>query len=376
MLIYFFIIFSLYYILIGVIYAGWSRGNPQKSRSDANYLPFVSVVIAVRNEAKIISKLINCLIKQSYPKDRFEVIFINDQSEDDTETIIEKLMNQTAIDFRLIQSNYVAGIPLSPKKNALLKGIGHAKGEILALTDGDCWFEKNWLYTIISPFKSELVQFISGPVVLEGNNDLFSKIQTIEFSSLMGTGGAMINLNYPLMCNGANLGIRKSAFIEVNGYDGNMENASGDDVFLMQKIHKAFPRSIRFIKDQDAIVSTSTQENITALMNQRRRWASKWNKYQLSFSWALPVFLFIHYISFIASLIFLFPSFVVETTIMIIIKIALDYLLLNNFLTFSKHRISIYLFLICEILYPFYAVYFGLASQVGSYRWKGRSHNI
>lgn len=376
MLIYFFFIFVLYFLFVGLITYGWQLIKAAKNHDLDISLPFVSVVIAVRNEEKNIPDLLEALAHQILPKDQFEVIIVNDQSDDNTVKIIENFMKKDRFLLRLVESKINPNQETSPKKNALLTGIESSKGEIIVMTDGDCLFGKSWLKTMVSPFAHEEKQFVSGPVVVTGGKGLLAKLQATEFSSLMGSGGAMINLKYPLMCNGANLAFRKSAFYHVNGYEGNIENSSGDDVFLMQKIHLAFKSSVGFVKSSDAIVSTLPQPGLSELINQRKRWASKWDKFLLRLSWSLPVFLFIHYLSFIVGIALLIHDFGIYWSIgfLIFIKILFDLQFLKKISDFIKLPFNYWVFLISEILYPFYAIFFGVIVHFGNYQWKGRTH--
>ena len=376
MLIYFFIIFILYFLFVGLLSYGWQLRKASKFHEQGSILPFISVVIAVRNEEKNIRTLLNCLAEQSMPKDQFEVIFVDDLSEDKTVEIIENFMKTDRFLMRVIETKPSSVPEISPKKKALLTGIHEAKGDIIITTDGDCRFGENWLKSMVKPFANESNQFVSGPVAIEGEKNILAKIQAFEFSSLMGSGAAMINLKYPLMCNGANMAFRKSVFFHVNGYEGNSKNSSGDDVFLMQKIHLAFENSITFAKSQEAIVHTVPEPTISKLVHQRKRWASKWNKHLLPASWGLPIFLFILNFSMIVGFVMLFYDFNKYWAVLslIMLKVFFDFLFLKKVNNFLNLRIAYWIFFITEILYPFYALFFGIAVHFGEYKWKGRIH--
>lgn len=378
MLLYFFIIFFLYYIFMGLLILGWQKVNANKSDGISISKAFISVIIAVRNEEKNIAVLLECLTQQSIPMSQFEVIIVDDHSEDNTIAKVKDFMKKEGFNLRVIKSQYHDNQTISPKKSALLQAIGEAKFELIVMTDADCRFGKNWLQSMISGFANQKTMFVSGPVVIDEKPDLFSKLQTIEFASLIGSGGSLIGLNYPLMCNGANLAFRKTAFFQVNGYEGNEENSSGDDVFLMQKIFKSFEHSISFAHDQDAIVETFPQPSFIKLMNQRKRWAAKWNKFSMSFSWVLPIFLFIHYISIIgaAFTIILWPHYYFPLGIFFLVKFILDYIFLKKVMDFCKLQFDFWIFLLSELLYPFYVMFFGVIIHFGTYSWKGRMHKI
>lgn len=377
MLLYFSIIFFLYYLFVLTLLYGWDWSNVRKkgqTHGDSDL--FISVVVAVRNEAKNITTLLQSFESQSFPKERFEVIVVDDGSEDDTEAIILQFISTCTINLRLASIDENIRRCSTPKKAALSTGISRARGSIIATTDGDCWMGKDWLNSLKSAFQDSKIMFVSGPVAIRQNSHLFSRIQTLEFSSLIGSGAALIQLNYPLMCNGANLAFRKEAFNTVSGYDGVAQHASGDDVFLMQKIHAKYSGSIAFVKDAKAIVFTNPAQSIRELLMQRRRWASKWNTSRLPLSWTLPVFLFIHYVSFLVLLMLsaLKPGLIWYTALFILIKFIIDFLFLKKVMKFCNLHMGIGVFLASEIVYPLYALIIGVVVHFGSWTWKERKH--
>jgi len=66
---------------------------------------------------------------------------------------------------------------------------------------------------------------------LQGDGNLLQKLQSLEFLGIMGTTAGSAAMGIPVMCNGANLGYRRAAFIAGGGYSGNLQFGSGDDQF-------------------------------------------------------------------------------------------------------------------------------------------------
>ncbi len=376
MLLYFFVSFVLYYGFMAWVLHGWNSLTNDEMPSNPSDPIFVSVVIAVRNEEKNMPGLLSSLTLQSYPHDQFEVIFVDDGSTDHTVGYIEKYQKKASFFMIVMENKYSPNQKITPKKAALMKGVEASKGEVILMTDGDCWFGKKWLESMALPFANKNTMFVSGPVALAGKDGLFANIQTMEFASLIGTGAAMIAQGYPLMCNGANLAFRKDAFHAVNGYHGFEGSSSGDDVFLMQKIHAAFRGSIVFQKTSKSMIYTAPQNSLKELIHQRKRWASKWNQYLLLASWVLPVLLFMHYVTIIVG-IFLaiaMPSTIWGLGIFMGIKIFLDYIFLKKVMYFCNLRFQFWVFALCEFLYPIYALFMGISVHFGDYQWKGRTH--
>jgi len=377
MLLFFLIIFLIYYLSVLVLLYGWNNIPCRKDHQDSKTKAyFISIVVSVRNEAKNIHNLLASLESQTYPQELYEVIFIDDQSEDSTSEIIEHFKAKNQLSIVLIKNNRDKHTDGSPKKAALTKGVSMAQGDIILTTDGDCWMQEHWLHSMVRAFDKKSTEFVSGPVVIVPGKELLSKIQSLEFASLIGSGAAMIRLNYPLMCNGANLAFRKSAFIEVGGYEGKDHHASGDDVFLMHKIYKGFPQSIIFNKSKKAIVYTGPEENFKNLITQRRRWASKWKSYQLTNSWIIPVFLFVHYLAFLALIVVMFihSSMIFPGILLISLKIITDYIFLKKVLNFCNLQMQLTVFLLSSLLYPIYTLTIGILVQFGKWSWKGRKY--
>lgn len=377
MMIYFSIIFVLYYGFVLLLIFGWMKSStPQASQNGQKADDFVTIVVAVRNEAKNILNLMSALEAQNYPKDHFEVIMVDDRSEDDTLNIIEDFKSTTELILTILRMDSSSTLQKSPKKEALEKGISIARGEIILATDGDCWMNKDWLRSMVRCFSAANVNFVSGPVVIQPDNSFFSKIQALEFSSLIGSSAALINFNYPLMCNGANLAFRKAAFLEIGGYEGVDHHASGDDVYLMQKMHHRFHEAILFNQSKGGLVFTSPQETLKSLIIQRKRWASKWNTYSLTFSWAIPVFLFVHYVSFLSLLMLPFfkPGTLWFSILFIAIKVIMDMILLKKVNKFCNLKFNVLVFIATELFYPFYTIVVGVLVHFGKWSWKGRKH--
>ena len=102
-----------------------------------------SVVIAARNEELNLPYIIQDLIAQEYPLDKLEVIFVDDRSTDSTNQILKK----TCDDYGFIKYVQIENLneDMTPKKNALSKGIEVASGEIIISTDADCRVGKFWV---------------------------------------------------------------------------------------------------------------------------------------------------------------------------------------------------------------------------------------
>jgi glycosyltransferase involved in cell wall biosynthesis len=334
-------------------------------------LPFISVVVPVRNEEKYIITLLQLLEKQNYPTHLFEVIVANDASTDHTALLVENYRASYPLTLLHLQNQPNS----SPKKRAITQAIAQAKGELIVSTDGDCQMEANWLMSIGSFYAQTQAKLISGAVRLlaDKTQGFFNIFQCIEFGSLIGTGACSIWLKKPNMCNGANLAYQKKTFLEIGGFAGNENLASGDDEFLMHKIFAQYPNDVYFLKNVDALVSTYAHDTWHGFYQQRKRWASKWKHYKNWQTSALAIFIFLANVGIWSGLIYMAIQHKWEHFLIIyLLKTLIEGLFLARIMQFVSHHKLIKWIPLVQLIYPFYVLLFGLVAQRKGYEWKER----
>jgi len=369
-----YLIFGAYCLFnVGLLYT-WSRMHQKekfftKSERDT---AFVSVIIPARNEEANILALLQDLNKQVYPFSHFEVFVANDNSTDETATLVEAFKKEANYTLQLV--NLPSDRVSSPKKRAILTCINQAQGSIIMTTDGDCRVLPTWIEAVANRFVSTNSQLVSSPVTFIDEQTFWSKIQIIEFASLIGAGACSMFAGRPNMCNGANLAYKKQAFLEVGGFAGNEQLASGDDEFLMHKIAKVFPNQLSFLASQDAIVKTTAQPTLRHFYNQRKRWASKWKQYDDWKIIALAIFVFSVNFGFVCTLVGGLFSWIsrIDFTLLVLLKCLAEWLFLSKVVRFLGHQALRKYIGIVQIIYPFYVSFFGLIAQGKGYQWKGR----
>ncbi|MCJ8163327.1 glycosyltransferase [Pontibacter sp. E15-1] len=344
------------------------------SDAPASFIPALrlSVIIPVRNEAANILMLLQDLDRQHYPKELIEVLVVDDHSEDNTVELIHEYVRGSKLNIRMLQLRDYPAMQL--KKAAVQKGVELAQGELLVFTDGDCRVGQEWLRQYAYLYRLQQPYFISGPVCFHNTHSLFEKMQLVEFSSLIGIGGASIGMGRPNMCNGANLAYRKDIFDSVAGFAGNEGIASGDDEFLLHKVHEQYPGKVAFLKNSKAIVYTSARKTLISFVSQRVRWASKWKSYQSQRVQlvALAVFL-VNFLLFLALALLVFGSLPLWIFVAAYVaKFAVDFLFLRQILGFLGKQEYLWYMLPLQLVYVPYVVITGVWGLLGRYRWKGR----
>lgn len=367
MVLYLILIFSAYFIFLLLCLVGWRKVVRTSSQVKEEVNELVTLIVPFRNEAANLPALLSSLIKQDLNSEKWEVVFVNDHSTDESAELISKWISlHIAIRATLLHAEGTG------KKNAITEGIHQASGEIILTTDADCELPVNWISSMRNSFVRG-THMVVGVVRMKQSTSLFSKMQVIEFSSLIGSGLAMLKLGFPIFCNGASLGYRKLTFEEVGGYSDNIHIASGDDEFLMRKILKRYPNGISIVNNLTAAPTTLTQPNLAAFISQRVRWAGKWKANDSWTAKLLALFIFCFQLSTVIAFFLMFISSHIETIVtLLFIKMLVEGVFLFTVNRQLQQTFSAMAFIMLQIIYPFYVIAIGVISQIKKTTWKER----
>ena len=365
-----------YVLLIACFCYGWMCTKSNYPELTATIK--VSIIIAARNEAANIIPCLQSIVHQSYSKQDYEIMVVDDGSTDLTSAMVASFCNTYSF-IKLVTLNETG--TNAGKKRAIEKAVELATGELIITVDADCTMNKNWLSTVAAYYNHTKAQMIVGPVCFDEEHTVFEKMQSLEFMSLVASGAGALYFHQAIMCNGANLIYTKKAFEAVGGFKGVEHIASGDDVLLMYKIKKKYPRSIHFLKHREAIVYTKAKKTIADFIDQRRRWSSKgflnFNRETkivavlvYSFNFLLVVLPFFDFIKVKNNY---FPyTFFEIALVLLLIKCVIDFLLLFLTASFFKKRQFLIYFIPEQLIYLFYVLFMGFLGSVGTYTWKDR----
>jgi cellulose synthase/poly-beta-1,6-N-acetylglucosamine synthase-like glycosyltransferase len=365
------IIIIIYVALIGLLIYGFDNVDDyylQDLKSDSKF----SIIIPFRNESKHLEQLLISLNSLNYPRNKFEVILVDDNSEDDSISIINNFIKKAkeSLDLNLINSTNSSS---SPKKNAITSAIKIAKYKWIVTTDADCIFSTYWLDALNEFILTQYPDAIVAPVTYHGTASFNARFQALDFLSLQGATIGGFGINKPFMCNGANFAYKKSVFNSVNGFEGNTYIASGDDIFLLEKFVKT--NNVRYLKSQKAIVRTQPVRTINELFEQRIRWASKTSSYNNWFAKIIGVVIFLgNLLSILLVPFIIFKLISIKIAVaLIVLKFSIDFLLLFKTARFYKQDSILASYILSSIVYPFFNVFIALFSIIKPYKWKGRT---
>ncbi|MCF6308455.1 MAG: glycosyltransferase [Flavobacteriaceae bacterium] len=367
------IIGVLYLLVLAYLFLGNLKIKEFFSKEDVLEKNKFSIIIPFRNEAKNLSELMNSLQKINYPKDSFEIIFVDDESDDNSVKIIEtELKNfDKSFPFKILKNKRKSN---SPKKDAITLAVSKARYDWIITTDADCELPINWLQVFHSFIIKKQPLLIAAPVGLSNQESFIGKYQIFDLLSLQTVTMGSFGMNNSLLCNGANLCYKKEVFNSVNGYEGNNHIASGDDIFLLEKVKSKYPNKVQFLKSKEVIVITKTEDSWKKILYQRIRWASKTSKQHNWVSKLVGLVVFLcNLLVIIGAFLSFFSNYHLQYFLVFwMLKLVLDFLFIISTASFFRNKISFFKFIISSILHPFITTFVVVGSIIGTYSWKDR----
>ena len=365
-----FIVIGLYATMIIYAIFGW-----KKLKSEEEKQPWlgVSILVAARNEAENIEAVIRDVFNQNYNTELFELIVIDDNSEDETLAIAELLKNDFS-SLRVLSNGNESG-----KKSALQKGITEARFETIATVDADCRVPSEWLITMTSHWIENQTKMLLGPVIFQANSTVLQQAQAMEMLAIMGLTGGFVFQGKPIMANGANLFFDKASFQEIGGYKY-ADNPSGDDVFTMLKFSQKWQGSVQFVKHYESATLTKPEATFSSFWQQRKRWLSKRGGYSSSLVKGTAVITYLANFAAFVSLVAIIVAFgsVWTSKLMwiLFIKTILDLVLTRTVSRDLQPHCGIANILMTEIFVAVYVTFLGIFGNTRNYVWKGRTIDL
>lgn len=355
-----FAVVILYVLLISQFIKGWD----ELPDFETDKMPFqtpVTIITAFRNEEINLPSLAKALDNQTYQN--FEWILVNDHSTDYSEGLMNEIIEQGMFGVK-VMNNKGKG-----KKEAIRTAIYEAKNELMITLDADVILQPDWLLNIVSYQEKFPSDLLICPVKMEKDHSFWGKFQQFEFASLVASGAGATKKGMPILCNGANLAFKKSAWLK-SEQKLRFKEPSGDDIYLLQAIKRKHG-VIRFLKSKKAMVETKTSKTQSSFLRQRTRWAGKRAMYA---DWELLM---------TALLVFLSSATIITTAILIpflsfysslfcllfLAKLAIDTLFFYKIKDFFELKNVLINSFIFSVIYPFYIVLTAFGSLFRGKKW-------
>ena len=228
-------------------------------------LPGVSILVCAHNEQVNISSYLHTLLGQDYP--RFEVIVVNDSSEDRTQAVLDAYaQSDPRLHLTFIPKDARVG---SNKKLGLTLAAKAAQYELLLLTDADCRpMSRQWIRSMVSGLQpdKDIVLGYGGYFVAHGPLNGMIRLDTL-FNGLHYMGAAITSR--PYMGVGRNLLYRKEFFFSSGGFTAQMNKRAGDDDLFIN--HVATHRNTAVVACKSSVTWSPMKKSFREWFMQKRR---------------------------------------------------------------------------------------------------------
>jgi cellulose synthase/poly-beta-1,6-N-acetylglucosamine synthase-like glycosyltransferase len=357
------LIIALLYVISSLIIL---YGNIRQRPTRVSQQPFVSVLIAARNEEQRLPHCLDSLLRSQYPANKFEILVIDDRSTDKTQSVVENFARQYP-QIRVIPISHRLE-NMSGKASALCQGLVHARGEIILMTDADCQVPPSWIPQMVSYFAPK-VGLVGGFTLLsprDKTSSLFAKIQTLDWMYLLTIGAGAAGLGKPVSIIGNNFGFRRSAYEAVGGYE-KLGFSIIEDFALMRAIHEQTHWQVIFPLDPQIAITTVPPSNWREFYEQRQRWAAGGKDVSLLAKWFMVI-------AFLGHLVCL-TAFLISAKLAIAcfaVLAGVDFLLISQSARMLGRRDLLAVFPLFEIYYFLYSFFFAPTVLLpATVRWKG-----
>ena len=224
--------------------------------------PLVSILVPAYNEEKTIQRTLQSLIELDWPKDKLEIIVINDGSKDKTSQIVKEFISSNSSnDIKLIEQ------PNAGKGAALNKGLSILKGELFACLDADSFVESQTLkYMAHWHLKYSNIAITTPIMKIDKPKSALQKLQRIEYILGMFLTKLMNYIDTNYIAPGPFSTYKTQIIKDLGGFD---EHNLVED---QEIAYRAQQHQYKIMQVPYAVVHTKGPEKFKAFRAQRNRW--------------------------------------------------------------------------------------------------------
>lgn len=248
---------SMYFLFLFSMLFFRNRNEMFNDKKSKDFFPRISIVIPAYNEEKKIEKTLRRIKELDYPKDKLEIIVVDDGSTDNTANIVRKF--EEVILIQCEKNSGRAAIPMN-------LGVDHAKNEIIAIMNADSYPKKDSLLYLVEYFKDENTGAVTGAYLANDPKTFIQKLQNFEYRIIAWNRKLLQFLNAVYVTPGPLSLYRKSVLLEVGKFD---EENLTEDIEIAWRIlkHKYAVKTCL-----SAITYVETPNTLKKWWSQRTRW--------------------------------------------------------------------------------------------------------
>lgn len=256
-----FLFITLYFevfLFMTFLEAGTTPSRKERIKTLKGKLPFVSIAVPCYNEEKTLERTIHSLLSLDYPKDRMEILIVDDGSTDTTWSVMQQFKDNPTI--QLFQKEN------GGKHTALNLAIEKSRGDLFGCLDADSYVAPDALRQIVLTFKHRDVMAVTPAMGVATAHTAIQKLQKAEYALSIFFRKCMGELNGIFVTPGPFSFFRREVFKKLGLYRSAHNTEDLEMALRLQKNH------YRIANTPEARVYTNTPRSIRALHRQRLRW--------------------------------------------------------------------------------------------------------
>ena len=261
------LVIFLFILLIryfGILFMSYFYMTRYTIQDKSGYYPFVSIIVPVYNEGKVLHDSIQSLLELDYMN--YEIIIVNDGSTDDTAAVGETLVGYQKGVSGLVKVSLI-NKPNGGKAKALNAGIQYSEAQFVLCMDGDSQLSANTLRLAVRHFIDPAVGAVAGNVKVQNRKRMLTDLQALEY--LEGLNMARSAQGFLQMVNiiPGPIGVFRKTTLRDAGFYSSDTFAEDADVTL-----KILSAGWKIVYEPNAIAYTEAPITVYQLLKQRYRW--------------------------------------------------------------------------------------------------------
>lgn len=344
-----------------VIYGGFKHRSKALSNPAGNVsLDELTVLVPLRNEAKNLPKILDCLRCSRVKPVRW--IFINDHSDDESKAVFDRHAAGLPVEWLSLPDG------LQGKKEALRFGLSFVSTQWVLTMDADVTFKSTYFSQIQELPEADLWIL---PAVLVGESPL-NQWQEVDLHMMNAINVGLYGVYRPVICSGANLLFQLEVYRQVDDWDAHKNISSGDDIFTLRAFRRA-KRDVRLISEPSLAVFSPTTRGLWGFMNQRLRWIGKTTQVKDHFATFLGVLQSLFSLAFVGIVAKLWTEHDLEyMLVLLVVKAFLEWAVFAPYFLRYKRLGPWFMLPIVQWFAPLYHGLLWALIPVVKPRWKGR----
>jgi len=253
------------YLALRVMNQHWDVHNP----------PLIAVIVAARNEKRVVERLLEALLVQDYPLEQVELLLGNDGSEDSTGDILEFWAGKFPKAHVVTITERIPGIV--GKANVLAHLCRLTRAPYMLFTDADCVPPPSWITSMVkelqlhSPNPLEQSHILTGFTVPMGNG-AFSYLQGVDWVGALAVIHSLSTFGIPITAMGNNMACTSSAYKQSGGFEATAGSIVEDYTLFRNILNTG--GAFSHVCHSDILIKTQAQATWPSWLRQRKRWFS------------------------------------------------------------------------------------------------------